>query len=417
MPVLQRLRPGWTATILFCLLFSGPPSFRIRDPEASLDGEIDYVVILRLLVIMGAAFWVLCQWRNRSGEDVGNLPFKLRLPQKLGLLVIACLALSIFSSSAPALSAFKVCEMLVTFSFTTVFVETYGIGECLSKILLACAILCVAIAVCAFVAPDLVVFPSETGADRLRGELIAPTEIVAVFAIILLSVRSKRILGLGYLLLLAFFGTLAAFSLSRTAYLILAVFFGLYLWRLKRKLYTYLATAIALIFILYDMLPSLDAYRNVEGLFTLSDRLGLWAYLADVTLQKSPWIGLGYYSASRIYGREYSEDLGTAHSMFFESFVGGGFLGLVAVVALCLVIGIYAVRLLSYRGNITAFGVAMMLVATLMFGSIGGDFGYGPLGVTFWSLVTIVPLLHENLRIHGRTSRIAGYVVRPVSSA
>ena len=178
-----------------------------------------------------------------------------------------------------------------------------------------------------------------------------------------------------------------------------------------------MATAIALIFILYDMLPSLDAYRNVEGLFTLSDRLGLWAYLADVTLQKSPWIGLGYYSASRIYGREYSEDLGTAHSMFFESFVGGGFLGLVAVVALCLVIGIYAVRLLSYRGNITAFGVAMMLVATLMFGSIGGDFGYGPLGVTFWSLVTIVPLLHENLRIHGRTSRIAGYVVRPVSSA
>src|SRR5438477_8053641 len=81
-PVVEQLRPGWAVTLLFVLLFSGPPSFRIRDPEASLVGEIDYVVILRLLVTMAAAIWVLYQWRRRSGGAARNRPLKLRLPQK-----------------------------------------------------------------------------------------------------------------------------------------------------------------------------------------------------------------------------------------------------------------------------------------------------------------------------------------------
>jgi O-antigen ligase len=380
------------------LLFSGPPMFRIRNPEASLEGAVDYVVILRLLVLMGGGLWVLYQWRKRFREGRGKLPFKLRLPQTLGLVVIASLFFSVFVSTAPALSTFKVCEMLVTLSFTAVFVEIHGIEECLNKIYLASTILCLAIAVCVFVAPDLVLFPSETGASRLRGELIAPTEIVAVFALILLLARPKKPSNFRFLFSLVFFGILVAFSLSRTAYIILAIFFALYLWKLKKKFYTYSAAAIVLILLLFDVAPDFSAYRNTEGIFTLSDRFGLWGYLAAVTLQKSPWIGLGYYSASRVYGMEYAEGLGTAHSMFFEAFVGGGILAFVALVSLSIVTSIYAIRLLYHRENQLAFTLSMMFAATLMFGSIGGDFGYGPLGITFWSLCAMLPTAHEYLR-------------------
>lgn len=369
--------------------------FRFRDPSDSLEGTIDYVVILRLLVQIAGGLWVLYQWRKQLREGRGYLPFKLRLPQKLGLAVVACLFLSVFVSAAPALSAFKVCEMLVSLTFTAAFVEIYGIEECLNNIFLSSTILCLAIAACVFVAPDLVLFTSETGAARLRGELIAPTEIVAVFALILLVARAHKPPTIWFLLFLAFFGILVAFSLSRTAYIILAIFFALYLWKLKKRFYTYSAAAIALIFFLLDFTPSLSAYRDPEGIFTLSDRLGLWAYLTGVTLQKSPWIGLGYYSASRIYGREYNE-FGTAHSMFFEAFVGGGMLGLAALMLLCFVLGIYAIRLLQYRGSRIAFTVSMMFAATVMFGSIGGDFGYGCLGITFWSLSAMLPILNEN---------------------
>ncbi len=91
---------------------------------------------------------------------------------------------------------------------------------------------------------------------------------------------------------------------------------------------------------------------------------------------------------------EYNKDLGTAHSMFFEAFVGGGVLALVALVLLSIVTGIYAVRLLHYRESQIAFTVSMMFAATLMFGSIGADIGYGPLGITFWSLCAMLPIVH-----------------------
>jgi hypothetical protein len=414
---MQQTRPSWGTTILFVVLFSGPPMFRIRDPNESLEGTVDYVVILHLLVLIAGGLWLLYQWRKRFREGRGKLLFKLRLPQKLGFAVVAFLFLSIFVSTSPALSTFKVCEMLASLAFTAAFVEIYGIEECLNKIYLASTILCLAIAVCVFVAPDLVLFPSETGAARLRGELIAPTEMVAVFALILLVARPNKPSAVWFLLLLAFFGILVAFSLSRTAYIILAIFFALYLWKLKKKIYAYSAGAIVLIFLLFDIAPDFTAYRNTEGIFTLSDRFGLWRYLSTVTLQKSPWIGLGYYSASRVYGMEYAEGLGTAHSMFLEAFVGGGGLALVALVSLSIVTGIYAIRLLYHRENQLAFAVSMMFAATLMFGSIGGDFGYGPLGITFWSLCAMLPIAQEHLSLSRSLAKVKPAALSSPSSA
>jgi O-antigen ligase len=408
--------PGTVTIVIFILLFSGPPMFRIRDASDSLEGAIDYAVVLRLLVQIAGGLWVVYKWHERSRNGWGYLPFKLRLPQKLGLAAIACFSLSIFVSAGPALSAFKVCEMLVSLTFTAVFVEVYGMDKCLDNILLGSTLLCLVIAACVFVAPDLVLFTSETGAPRLRGELIAPTEIVAVFAMILLVSRSRKKSSIWYWLFLVFLGILVAFSLSRAAYVILAVFFAFYLWKLKKRVYTYSTAAAVLILFLFDLMPSLSAYRTSEGIFTLSDRLGLWAYLTAVTLQKSPWIGLGYFSASRVYGMEYAPDLGSAHSMFVEALVGGGILGFAAVVLLCFVLGIYAMRLLRLRGSRIAFTVSMMFAATLLFGSIGGDFGYGPLGVTFWSLSAMLSILHEYIR-PSRANVMKGVTFRSPSPA
>jgi len=48
----HRLRRHVTATaaVLFLLILSGPPRMRIRDPEASLRGDVDWVVVIHLLV-------------------------------------------------------------------------------------------------------------------------------------------------------------------------------------------------------------------------------------------------------------------------------------------------------------------------------------------------------------------------------
>src|ERR1700693_5911678 len=100
MATIQQLRPGWATSTLFVLLFSGPPTFRTRDPNESLEGTIDYGVILRLLVLIAGGLWVLYQWRRGFREGLGKLPFKLRLPQKVGFAVVACLFLSIFVSTA-----------------------------------------------------------------------------------------------------------------------------------------------------------------------------------------------------------------------------------------------------------------------------------------------------------------------------
>src|SRR5258705_11346465 len=92
--------PGLVTVVIFILLFSGPPMFRIRDPQESLEGTIDYVVIFRLLVEIAGALWVCYQWRKRcrEGKGTGYLPFKLRMPQKLGLAVIGSLSLAVIVS-------------------------------------------------------------------------------------------------------------------------------------------------------------------------------------------------------------------------------------------------------------------------------------------------------------------------------
>ena len=393
-------RPTFTAAALFLLILSGPPKLRIRDPEASLHGDIDWVVILHLIVWGLAGLWVLLQIGKRFYAKRPVL--RLRLPQILGLALIICLSASVWKSAAPALTAFKVYQILVSLLFTQLFVERFGYKSCLKNIFWGTCLLCGAIAICAFLAPDLVWISSDFNPDpsRLRGDLIAPTGSVAAIAIILLLTGVRRIWRVLSIALLGLFLGLLVLSLMRTAYLVILGFFVLVL--IKRpnakslNQLAYLAGGLALTFYAYNWMPHLSEYRDPQTLSSLSDRIGLWRYLSDITLTHSPWIGLGYYSASRIYGPEYNPGLGTAHSMFFEILLGGGVLSFVLFTALCLLLSVYAAYVLYKSRDRLSLTIASLFFASLIFGSMGDEIDSGPVAICFWYSVVVLPWFYRS---------------------
>ncbi|OLB17188.1 MAG: hypothetical protein DMG58_13390 [Acidobacteria bacterium] len=392
-------RPTFTAAALFLLILSGPPRFRIRDGGASLRGEIDWVVILHVVVWTLAGFWVLLQIGRRFYAKRPVL--SLRLPQILGLVLIICLSASVWKSAAPALTAFKVCQMLVSLLFTQVFLDSFGVATSLKALFWGNTLLCVAIAICALLVPDIVWTASDFNPDpsRLFGALIAPTGVVSLLAIILLLTTVRKIWRVLPLSLLALFLGLLALSLMRTAYVAALVFFVVVLLKRPKikplRRFAYLLCALLLMFYAYDRVPNVSRYRSPETISTLSDRIGLWSYLGSVTLTRSPWLGLGYYSASRTYGPEYNPWLGTAHSIFFEALVGGGVPSFVFLTSLCLILSIYAFRLLWVAKDRFSFAIATLFIASLLFGFMGDEIDSGPVAISFWCSAAILPRLYE----------------------
>jgi hypothetical protein len=323
------------------------------------------------------------------------------LPEKLGLAMVLCLAISAVVSRAPPLAAFKIYQMLVSLSFMHFFVQRFGRQWCLKKIFWGSALLCVAVAIGAFYSPDLVWISSDFNPDpsRLRGELIASTGVVSTFAIILLLTGVRRIWRVLPLALLSLFLALLVLSLTRTAYVVILVFFALVL--IKRpdakslKQLVYLASAVALALYAYHWLPNLSEYRNPEAVSSLDDRIGLWRYLSNITLTQSPWWGLGYYSSSRVYGPQYNPGLGTAHSMFFEILLGGGVLSFALFIALCALLSMYAAYLLFKNRDRFSFAVATLFLASVILGSMGDEIDSGPVAICFWYSAAVLPWMYQ----------------------
>jgi O-Antigen ligase len=358
------------------------------------------VVILHVVVWALAGLWVAYQvWKHlRANRPIPNFS----LPQKLGLAMVLFLAIGAVAARAPALSAFKIYQMLVTLLFVHFFVRRFGRQSSLRKIFWSSALLCVAVALGAFLFPDLVWFSSDFNPDpsRLRGELIATTGVVSAFAIILLLTGVRKISRVVPALLLSLFLGLLALSLMRTAYVIVLVFLALAL--LKRpnvkplRLFAYLACAFVFTLYAYNRLPRLSQYRDPESILSLDDRVGLWRYLVHVTFTQSPWLGLGYYSASRIYGPEYNPGLGTAHSMFVEVLLGGGVPSLVLLVTLCAVMSVSAARLLYTRRDGFSFAITSLFIACVLFGFMGEEIDSGPVAICFWYSAAVLPWLCEH---------------------
>jgi hypothetical protein len=402
----------YLAGLLFILIFSGPPKFRERDPLGSIRGDLDSVVLLHLLVWGLAGAWILYQLVAR-GPAKRRVLLRLWTPQKIGLVLILCLGASALVSPAPALTIFKVYQMLVMLLFSLLFVQRYGVDACLDKLLLGSVLLVMALAVSAVIVPDLVMM----GGSRLRGDLIAPAGDMAVFSLILLCTNRRRLPPAWFLILFTLSAVVLIFARTRTAYvctgavLFLAILLRPNLPILKRFAFVALALLPLAIFS-----PSISDWivREPESVSNLSDRAGLWTSLADVTQEKSPVIGLGYYSASRVYGPQYNPGLGTAHSVFLETLVGGGLVSTTVLVALWFVLGVYGVSLLRQGKDRLPFVSFSLLMSILLLSLTESAPIEAPDGFVFWCVAAILPTLRvrgvalprSNGRPHCRSFRL-----------
>jgi O-antigen ligase len=410
-----REGPHVFTEILFVLLLSGPPMFRARDPLASLRGEFDAVVIFQLLVWGMAGIWILVQFYSRGVND--GLLSHLWLPQKLGLGLVLCLGCSALVSPAPLLTVFKIYQMMVSLLFGFLFVKKYGVEACLGRLLLGYTIICVGAVIIGFVAPEVTLNSSrDLALSRWRGDLYVPIGTVTVFAIALLLADPPAVSKPVFLVMLGLFSTLLALSRTRAAYVAMFVFIVLAVVRRPRvtTLKRFLWAIPTLIVILFStgLLPYATQWiiREPESIPDLGGRFGLWGYLSDAVLKKSPLIGLGYYSAARILSLEFAPNLGNAHSAFVEVLVGGGVLSL-AVLALlwCVLVG-YILALLSRNNDRLSFATSSLLPLVFVMAAGGwGDFDAGPVALTFWCLAAMLPLLRAQARAGAAEGILAGF--------
>jgi hypothetical protein len=394
------VRPSLGTRVLFFLLLSGPPKFRLRDPSASLDSTIDWVIVLQIIVWIMAGCWALSNhayWSNRDSHQRA-VSTKLEI---MSATLFALLSLSAFFSGAPTFSAFKVYQLAVTFAVVTLFVRKFGIATLLNNLFFGCGILAVADIVAAFVTPSMVLVLSELGTTRFRGDLIAQTGTVSVIGLFLL-LTSKSDLPKGQFAFWAvILGTVLVFSLARTSYL--AVFILVLLAALRRPPIPVLRRVVTLVLLVLPLvfgvlLSALNTQRQAEDIWTLSDRVGLWSYLIDVTVQHGPWLGLGYFAASRIYAPEYNPALGTAHSAFMEIYAGGGLISLAVFLGIWIVMAVQIARLYLARPDRIGFALVALFCAALFLNAIGGELQAEPAGFCFWCVVASLPVLLSERR-------------------
>ena len=391
----EKFKPSCGVRVLFFLLLSGPPKFRLRDPSASLDVTVDVVIMMQILVWVVAGCWVL--W-NIDKWSIGKEPEKSRFTalELMSGILFALLTLSVLFSEAPALSAFKVYQLVVTFSFVTLFVKKFGVFELLNNLFIGCGVLALADILAAATMPDLVFVESELGLMRFRGDLIAQTGIISVIGLFLLLTIKSDLPTSRVVFWAVVLGSVLVSSLSRTSYM--AVLFVLALAALRRPSIPVLRHVVTLVLLILPLafgvlLDALNSRRAVEDIWTLSDRLGLWAYLVEATITRGPWLGLGYFAASRVYAPEYNPGLGTAHSAFMEVYVGGGIISLVVFLCIWLVLATKVTRLYLHRPDRTGFAIVSLFWAALFLNAVGGELQADPAGCCFWSVVAALPLV------------------------
>jgi hypothetical protein len=418
-PVLEpgREQPHFFTEILFLLLLSGPPMFRGRSPLASLNGEMDAIVIFQLLVWGLAGIWVFLQLYSYRLND-GLLP-RLWLPQKLGLALVLCLCCSAPLSPSPALTMFKIYQMAVLLLFGFLFVKHYGVEACLSRLLLGYFILCLGAVIYVLIAPE-----ASLSAYRIRGDLYVPIATVTVFAIALMLANPPAASRPISLIMLGLFSTLFVLSRTRTAYVALFVFVALAIWRRPKGTFVrgflYALGTSVVILLLAGLMPYVTQWIIRDPSYQDLNRLGLWTELWNQVLQKSPVIGLGYVSAARILSLNHASNMGTAHSAFLEVLVGGGILSFTVLALLCCVLVVYALTLLSRKENRLSFAASSLLPMVLLMASGGwGELDSGPAALTFWCLAAMLPLLRGQARAwmilgtqrHSQTSVTCSYPV------
>ena len=156
--------PNWFESLLFLALMSGPPKFRDRDPFASLDGAIDFVVVIHIAVWACGGLWVLARLYPAALRR-GIVP-AVNPAQAIGALFIAALTLSLWQSPGILLTAFTLGQFAVMLGFVWVFTHRFGTSACLRHLFIGVSVLALVTVALVFLAPGLVIGLST---DRVRG--------------------------------------------------------------------------------------------------------------------------------------------------------------------------------------------------------------------------------------------------------
>lgn len=371
--------------ILFLLLYTGPPKFRIRDFDASLLGQYDLPVLIQIGVYMLAGLFVA---REIVG---GRFTLPIHSTQKLAMVFLAGLGLSTLVSNSPALTFFKVYELTVLFLFSGLFLHKFGTSCTLRNLVYANAILCaLVVGAIPFIQTGIVEL-SETGFPRLRGTAIAETAMVGTYLCILLVARQQR----SNPFLLAFGFLVTFFSLSRLSWGVVAgvlLLIALLKPRVWSVSFSRVACCALVLIVLIGGTVALTGRFRDPTIEDLSGRTEIWTYTTAVVLSESPWRGLGYGVASRTLVADINPQLGTAHSEFVDVFLGGGLIALSAFVLLYLFMGFDVLRTLHPRLDADSFCVAALGLVILLQCTVGGDLDSAPFGFTFFSLIWMVPI-------------------------
>jgi O-antigen ligase len=397
-------KPRLYETLLFIILVTGPPQLRSRDPYASLSGEVDWSVMLNAVIWGMAGLWVFHRV-NTYLLNRRSFPRPL-FTQWIALFFSFCLLLSTVVSLAPLLTAYRSLQVLVMMLFGFLWIRKYGIESMYKHLFNAYVVLCVAIALAALFAGDLVFAPYGSNL-RLRGDLIGNTGAISAMGIIVgMSypvVRNRYAL---WFFLLLFF-SLLIMSMTRSAYA--AIFFFLLFAIVKLPKSKPLRRFLLILF--FIIIPTALAFQWMQSIFswiiresesitTLSDRIPLWEYTIATILERSPWLGVGFY-ANRAITLTFNPGLGTSHGAFVEVLSGAGIVGFAAFTIMLIPLIYIAIKLfLEYGNRPETFTAVSLLICVLSIGLVSEEMVIAsPTGFTFWMLVSIIPVIERNIKI------------------
>jgi len=408
------VRPHPIETILFVAAMSGPPKFRQRDPQATFRGEIDWSVVLNLLVWSAVVLWTV--YRLYPCLSRGVLP-KYVEPQGMAALCACLLCLSAIASPVPALTLYRSGQILAMLMFGYVWVRRYGVDATIRRLFLSYAFVCLLIVTAAFLAPETVFAGRDVG--RLRGGTIAGTGPVSVLGLVVLltypvirSRPTKTLLFIG-------FSTLLILSRTRSALAALAIAAVLLLVRRfgpgKVAVHVWLLIALVLLFLfalpyvfLGDALGSLE-FRTGSALASLQIRTTTWHTLVETMLEKSPFLGLGFM-ATRLQIPDVPGLLRSAHSAYVAILSGGGLLSFGGMLLTLAMLAAQAATL-YLRAPVEPSTVAVcgLLVVVLLVSVTSSGFAVaGPVGCTLHMLVSLVPVLLSKVTWRHKTGLSCG---------
>jgi len=236
---------------------------------------------------------------------------------------------------------------------------------------------------------------------RMRGDLIADTGAVSAAGLIALLSCSPPMRRWLFSLILVLFSTLLVFSMTRSAYASVLVFLLLALARRPHisalRGFLVFAGVLFLALVVSQVLPLVVDWvvRDPKSLATLSERIPWWKFLVPIMLRQSPFIGLGFYAAPRVYGLTYAITIGTAHNAFIEVLAGGGIPSGVVYVLIVLGTFVTSFRMFLRSGKSPeVFATFMLLLAVISVGIVSEEMIIAsPTALTFWLVVSAVQKL------------------------